>query len=33
LLAEMAVSDPASFTQLVAKATSVLNPAGSSATA
>src|SRR5450432_1223598 len=31
VLAEMAVSDPATFTQLVAQATSVLNPSGESA--
>ena len=33
VLAEMAVSDPQSFTQLVAQATSVLNVAGGPATA
>lgn len=33
VLAEMAVSDPASFTQLVAHATSILKPAGESAAA
>ena len=33
VLAEMAVSDPASFTQLVAQATSVLKPAGEPAAA
>ncbi|HLK57721.1 MAG TPA: 50S ribosomal protein L20 [Chthonomonadaceae bacterium] len=32
VLAEMAVSDPATFTQLVAQATSVLNLSGESAT-
>ena len=31
VLAEMAVSDPATFTQLVAQATSFLNPSGESA--
>jgi large subunit ribosomal protein L20 len=33
VLAEMAVSDPAQFTQLVAQATSVLKPAGETAAA
>ncbi len=33
VLAEMAVSDPETFTQLVAQATSVLNPAGEPAAA
>ena len=33
VLAEMAVSDPAQFTQLVAHATSILKPAGESAAA
>jgi hypothetical protein len=32
-MAEMAVSDPASFTQLVAQAASVLNQTGEPATA